>query len=112
MPEKPLALVVGVGPTTGTRVCRLLAERYTLALVARSAERIDALAAELADAHAYPCDVGDRKRWGDTLLRIRAERGVPSRILVNTESAQWGAYHALSLAQFAASFDVNAVSLL
>ena len=109
---RDLALVVGVGESTGQAVCRLLAYRYRLVMVARSRALIETLAAELPDAHALPCDVADRDAWGAALRRIRDEFGVPTRILVNTEAAVWGAYDALALDRFAASFDVNVVSLL
>ncbi len=60
-------------------------------------EFITALANELPDAHALPCDVADRDAWGATLRRIRDEFGPPTRILINTEAAAWGEYNALSL---------------
>lgn len=110
--HRDLALIVGVGPTTGTRVCRLLADDHTVVMVARSTERITALAEELPSAHAFACDVADRDRYAETLTRIRDEIGVPSKILINTESAAWGDYDQLSLDRFATSFDVNAVALL
>ena len=109
---REVALVVGVGRATGQAVCRLWADRYTLILVARSKAFITALANELPDAHALPCDVGDRDGWGATLRRIRDEFGPPRRILINTEAAAWGEYDALSLDQLDRSFDVNAISLL
>jgi len=109
---REVALVVGVGRATGQAVCRQWADRYKLILVARSKEFIAALADELPDAHALPCDVGDRDAWGATLRRIRDAFGPPARILVNTEAAIWGEYNALSLDQLDKSFDVNAVSLL
>ncbi len=106
------ALIVGVGRATGQAVCRQWCDRYKLILIARSTEFITALADELPDAHALPCDVADRAAWGATLRRIREEFGLPKRILINTEAAAWGNYNALSLEQLDNSFDVNAISLL
>src|SRR4029450_10974297 len=109
---REVALVVGVGRATGQAVCRQWADRYKLILIARSKEFISALAHELPDAHALPCDVADRDSWGATLRRIRDEFGLPKRILINTEAAAWGEYNTLSLDQLDNSFDVNAISLL
>ena len=109
---REVALVVGVGQATGQAVCRQWSDRYKLILIARSKEFITALADELPDAHALPCDVADRDAWGATLRRIRDEFGLPKRILINTEAAAWGEYNALSLDQLDNSFDVNAISLL
>ncbi|MFT6435303.1 MAG: NAD(P)-dependent dehydrogenase (short-subunit alcohol dehydrogenase family) [Candidatus Azotimanducaceae bacterium] len=105
-------LVMGVGDATGQAICRLLSGKYTLAIVARSSGLISSLAAELKDTHAYACDVSDRESWAKTLKKIVSEVGLPQRILMNTESSAWGEYNELSLDRFAASFNVNAVSLL
>ncbi len=109
---REVALVVGVGQATGQAVCRQWSDRYKLILIARSKEFIRALADELPDAHALPCDVADRDAWGATLRHIRDEFGLPKRILINTEAAVWGEYNTLSLDQLDNSFDVNAISLL
>jgi NAD(P)-dependent dehydrogenase (short-subunit alcohol dehydrogenase family) len=109
---REVALIVGVGRATGQAVCRQWADRYRLILVARSDEFITALANELPDAHALPCDVADRAAWGATLRRIRDDFGPPRRILINTEAAAWGEYNSLSLDELDRSFDVNAISLL
>ena len=41
---REIALIVGVGQATGQSVCRALADRYKLLLIARSPEFITALA--------------------------------------------------------------------
>ena len=57
---KPLALITGVGPGTGASMARRFAAAgYRTALLARDAARLNALAAELPDARALPCDVTD-----------------------------------------------------
>ncbi len=109
---KEVALIIGVGAATGQAVCRALAARYTLVMVARSEGLITQLASELPEAHALACDVADRKAWQAALDVIRSRFGAPARILVNTEAAAWGAYNELSLEQLSKSFDVNVVSLL
>jgi NAD(P)-dependent dehydrogenase (short-subunit alcohol dehydrogenase family) len=109
---REIALIVGVGQATGQSVCRALADRYKLLLIARSPEFITALADELPDAVAFACDVSDREAYSETLTRIRDSVGLPRRILVNTESAAWGAYNELSLEAMSTSFDVNVISVL
>ncbi len=109
---KPILLVIGVGPATGRTLCRHVADQYRLVLVARSRNIIDPLVAELPDAIAYIGDVGEREDWPKVLEQIVSEVGLPSRVLVNTESAAWGEYHQLSLDKLATSFDVNATGLL
>ncbi len=55
---KPVAVVVGVGPGNGTSLAiRFAKEGYRVALLARSQDKLDALARELDDARGYACDV-------------------------------------------------------
>ena len=55
---KPVALITGVGPGTGSAlVRRFAADGYRVAMLARNADRLAALEAELPDARAYICDV-------------------------------------------------------
>lgn len=112
MATRKLALIIGVGEATGQSVCRALAGEYRLLLLARTGKLINALAAELPDAQAFVCDVSDRDAYAGVLCHIRDEVGLPSRILVNTERAAWGAYNDLSLSELSISFDVNVISLL
>ncbi len=57
---KLLAVVTGVGPGTGTALVRRFVEGgYQVAIIARNADRQNALAAELPDVFAVPCDVSD-----------------------------------------------------
>lgn len=112
MSNQPLVLIVGVGPATGTALCREIGQSYRLILVARSKQRIEALSKELPDATPYQCDIADESAWRRTLQTIVERHGMPSRVLINTESAAWGPYNELDLAQLKVSFDVNAVALL
>lgn len=109
---QPLVLIVGVGAATGQAVCRQLAPQNRLVMVARSTAVIDQLAAQLPDAHAYACDVGDSVRWQALLCQLVEQHGVPDYVLINTEGGGWGAYQDIDLARFADSFPVNVVALL
>ena len=44
-------------------------------MLARNAERLDALADALPNAYAYPCEVTDREALAETIARVRAVRG-------------------------------------
>ena len=50
--KKPVAVVVGVGAGLGTALARRFASAYTVALVARGAEKLEELAGESLEASA------------------------------------------------------------
>ena len=110
-PEKTL-LIVGVGAATGTAICRNMAQDHKIALVARSPNVIDRLAAEFEACSAYQCDVTDRDAWLNTLQRIEDRFGVPNRIVFNTEGGGMGTYDKIDVDAFAVSFPAMVTSLL
>src|ERR671931_47272 len=66
-----VAIVTGASAVLGARFARVLdAVGARVVLAARRAERIEALAGELTDAHAVPCDL--------------TERGAPARLVAAT----------------------------
>lgn len=110
--NKPLALIIGVGESTGKSVCLRLAPKYRLAMVARSTSVTDSIVSKINDARGFSCDIGNRTAWSETLKTIKQEMGLPARILINTENSIWGDFREISLDNFAGCFEQNAVSLL
>jgi NAD(P)-dependent dehydrogenase (short-subunit alcohol dehydrogenase family) len=85
---KPVCAVVGVGPGNGAALARRFArEGYAVALLARSRETSEALAAELGDARAYACDVADQASVKAAFAAIRTELGEVDVIAYNAGSA-------------------------
>ena len=88
--KKPVCAVVGVGPGNGAALARRFAAGgYAIALIARGATLSGALAAELADARAYECDVADETSVKDTFARVRAELGEVDVLVYNAGSGSW-----------------------
>jgi NAD(P)-dependent dehydrogenase (short-subunit alcohol dehydrogenase family) len=70
MPDKPIAIVTGVGPGTGSAIVRRFSsEGFRVIALARSPDRIRALEQELTDTHAVIGDVPVGGGWG-TFLEI------------------------------------------
>jgi NAD(P)-dependent dehydrogenase (short-subunit alcohol dehydrogenase family) len=88
---KPVAVVTGVGPGTGAAITRRFAAGgYAVAMLARNQARLDELAREIPDAHAYPCDVTDVAQLGQTLDAIEKELGAPKVLIHNAVGGAWG----------------------
>jgi NAD(P)-dependent dehydrogenase (short-subunit alcohol dehydrogenase family) len=80
--SRRVAVVTGASSGFGAEIARLLAERGTLCvLLARRAERLQALAEEIS-GEAEPCDVSDRQAVDAVAARV-LERHPRIHVLVN-----------------------------
>ena len=107
--SKPLALITGVGPGTGASIARRFAAAgYRTALLARDAARLDALAAELPDSIALPCDVTDAQA-----LAVAVEQAGPAEVVVhNAVGGAWGTFREIDPAVLERNFQTNVMALL
>ncbi len=105
--------MTGVGPGTGTALARrFAADGYRVALLARSAERLEQLAAELPDAAAFPVDVGDLDALRATLQQVRERLGSPEVLLHNAVAGGFGSFESVAPEALERRFRVNVTSLL
>ncbi|WP_193074950.1 SDR family NAD(P)-dependent oxidoreductase [Pseudomonas sp. FME51] len=107
--NKPLALVTGVGPGTGAAVARRFAAGgYRVAMLARNADRLAALAAEIPDSIAVPCDVTDAAALEAAISRI----GAPKVVIHNAVGGAFGNFMDIDPAVLQRNFDINTMALL
>ena len=79
---EPVCVISGVGPGTGTAlVRRFAAGGCRIAMLARTAERLADLAAEVPSAKAYVCDVSDQSQVDSTMALVEREMGAPSVLI-------------------------------
>ncbi|TFU06286.1 SDR family NAD(P)-dependent oxidoreductase [Polymorphobacter arshaanensis] len=110
---KPLAVVTGVGPGTGSSlVRRFVAGGYQVAMIARDVARLDALAAELPDAFAVPCDVTDTAALLAALEAIRQRAGAPEVVVHNAVGGAFADFMEVAPKTLQLNFDVNVMALL
>ncbi len=107
-----VCVVTGVGPGTGSAVVRRFAQDYSVAMIARSAERLHALADDETNAHAYPVDVTDTQALLDTLDKIRVDLGEPSVVVHNAVGGAFGNFMEIDPQVLEKNFQVNTMSLL
>jgi len=108
-----VCVVTGVGPGTGAALVRRFASAgYRVAMLARDAAKLDALAREIAGTKAFPTDVSDPARVGETFARIRAEMGPVEVLLHNAGNAVFGDFLAIDAEKFEQAWRVNALALL
>lgn len=113
MSEEKVALVTGVGPGTGAAVARRFAAGgYRVAALARSSERLEALAAEVPAIHPCPCDVADEAALAQTCTTVRATLGAPSVVVHNAVGGGWGSYLEIDPALLEQNFQVNVMAML
>jgi NAD(P)-dependent dehydrogenase (short-subunit alcohol dehydrogenase family) len=108
-----VCVVTGAGPGTGAALARrFAADGYRVALLARNAERLAKLAAELPGAAAFPVDVADLAALRATIARVRAELGAPSVLLHNAVAGGFGGFETVKPEELEHRFRVNVTSLL
>ena len=108
--NKPVCVVVGVGPCNGSAPARRFHEGgYAVALLARSLDLGRELAAELDDVRAYACDVTNEGAVSATFDAIARELGPIEVLLYNAGSGVWGSIEEVSAAEFEQAFRVNAL---
>ena len=110
--QVPVAVVVGVGPGLGAALVRRFAPAYAVAMLARKAEYLQALADEIrhsgATVLALSCDVSDRAQITAAFRAIRTDLSDPAVLLYNAGSGTFGTITEITPEQYEADWRVNA----
>jgi NADP-dependent 3-hydroxy acid dehydrogenase YdfG len=110
---EPVCVISGVGPGTGSAlVRRFAAGGYRIAMLARNAERLAALAGQVPCAKAYVCDVSDQSQVDATMALVEHEMGAPSVLIHNAVGGAWGTFGEIDPAVLNRNFQVNTMGLL
>jgi NAD(P)-dependent dehydrogenase (short-subunit alcohol dehydrogenase family) len=113
MSDKPIAIVTGVGPGTGSAIVRrFAAEGFRVIAMARSPDRIRALEVELPDTHAMICDVASETEVRDAVANIRKSYGSPNVLIHNAVGGGWGTFLEIEPKMLDRNFQVNVMGLL
>jgi len=113
MNDRPVALITGVGPGTGAAMARRFARGgYAVAMLARSRDRLDALAREIEHSRGYACDVTDEAQLDATLASVRAELGTPKVLIHNAVGGAFATFLEVDPEVLNRNFQVNTMALL
>ena len=108
-----LVLVTGVGPGTGKAIVECFAGKgYTVAMLARSEQRLNDIAKSTPNTHSFVCDVADASRLTEVLAEIRDSLGSPKIVIHNAVGAERGTYLEVDAERMRAAFEINTMALL
>jgi NAD(P)-dependent dehydrogenase (short-subunit alcohol dehydrogenase family) len=111
--QKPVAVVVGVGPGLGASLARRFAAEYTVAIMARRADYLRSLANEIRSAGGVAlevqADVGKREEVAAAFSLIRERGGEPEVLLYNAAAGPFGNLSEVTGEQFENSMRTNAL---
>jgi NAD(P)-dependent dehydrogenase (short-subunit alcohol dehydrogenase family) len=111
--DKPIAIVTGVGPGTGSAIVRRFAAGgFRVIALARSPDRIRALERELPDTHAMICDVASEGQVADAVGSVRKSYGAPDVLIHNAVGGGWGTFLEIDPKMLEHNFRVNVMGLL
>ncbi len=109
---KPVAAIVGIGPGNGAALARRFAADHRVALMSRSTELAEEIAAEIGDARAYACDVSDAGAVDRAFDAVASDLGAIDTLVYNAGSGVFATIEDITPAQFEASWRINAAGLL
>jgi NAD(P)-dependent dehydrogenase (short-subunit alcohol dehydrogenase family) len=111
--SKPVAVITGVGPGLGAALVRRFATAYAVAILARKADYLKALAAEIRASAAtvmdLSCDVSDPAQITEAFRAVRKNLGEPELLLYNAGTGTFGTITEITPEQYEADWRVNAL---
>ncbi len=106
-----ICVITGVGPGTGSALVRRFAQRYHVAMIARSRDTMQALADELPNVSAFACDVADEAALADTIAAIKS-LGEVHVVVHNAVRGGMGDVLEIDPRVLRSSFEINTMALL
>jgi len=111
--QKPVAVVVGVGPGWGASLARRFGREYAVALVARRPDYLRTLADDVRKsggvAVEVPADVGSREQVAAAFKAIRERLAEVDVLLFNAGAGPFGSISEVAPEQFENCLRINAL---
>ena len=111
--DKPVCLITGVGDTTGSALAkRFAAGGYRVAMVARNAERLNALEQEIEGSKSFICELSQLDALEDMVEMVKATMGAPQVLVHNAVSHTFDTFQKADPTELEKNFRVNTTALL
>ena len=108
-----VCVVAGVGPGNGDSCCRrFAAEGYSIVMLARNADYLASLSAQLPGSLPIACDVRDPEAIETAFDRIRGEAGEVDVLIYNAGSGEWNSVEETTIEGMESSWRTNTLGLL
>jgi NAD(P)-dependent dehydrogenase (short-subunit alcohol dehydrogenase family) len=108
-----VCVVAGVGPGNGASCCRrFAAEGYSIVMLARNADYLASLSAQLPGSLPIACDVRDPEAIETAFDRIRGEVGEVDVLIYNAGSGEWNSVEETTIEGMESSWRTNTLGLL
>ncbi|MDJ0928093.1 MAG: SDR family NAD(P)-dependent oxidoreductase [Gammaproteobacteria bacterium] len=109
----PVCAIIGIGPKNGAAFARTFDRAgYRIALLSRSTDFSDSLAADLGDARVYTCDAADPGSVTSAFSTLHEELGPVDVLIYNAGSGSWQSVEDISAEEFERGWRVNALGAL
>ena len=108
-----VCVVAGVGPGNGASCCRrFAAEGYSIVMLARNADYLASLSAQVPGSLPIACDVRDPEAIETAFDRIRGEAGEVDVLIYNAGSGEWNSVEETTIEGMESSWRTNTLGLL
>ena len=112
MTSKPVCVISGVGPGTGSALVRRFASGYRVAMLARNEKRLAGLASDIPDAEGFACDVSDPAQVSAAIDAVETKLGKPEMLIHNAVGGAFGSFLDIDPKVLNQNFQTNTMGLL
>ena len=113
MAAKKVAAVIGYGPGIGHSCAALWASKgYAVALVSRTASKLETATTQIPNSAAFPCDITDNAALTTTMKSIAEKLGPVDTLLYNAGNGVWKRFDEKTVEQLDMAMKTNVYGLL
>lgn len=111
--KKPVCAIIGIGPGNGRALAKTFAANgHAIAMISRSADKLEMYAAEVKGAKIFPADATDPGSLRAALLEVERTMGPVEVLCYNAGGGSWSTPEDATPEEMEDAFRLNAVGLL